>query len=285
MLKILIIGNSHSTDAFKLLSEVFNDQMPGQDVVMASLYYSGCSIAQHNKHIQEDAAVYRYTENTNGEEKVVYNVTVLHGLQAQDWDIIMLQAAKSDRDETLNLAGRRKLEKYVDDNAKKPYVFAWHHSWPSPNDEAIFSPTWVRQPPAGYKENLMKLYGFDPVNQFTIQTRQTVAHIIPDDTYTHKVSTATAIMHAHLVQKIPQLELWRDYTHLHDFGRLIVAYAMYAQLTGNKITSIGIDTVPVEKRHDQFKALGDLKITDEMKKVIISAANYSLEKPWAIPVE
>ena len=152
MLKILIIGNSHSTDAFQLLSEVFRDQIPDQDVVMASLYFAGCSIIQHNQHIEENAPVYRYTINRNGVQEVTYNVTVDYGLHHQDWDIIMLQAAKADRHQSLNLAGRRNLEKYVDGNMTKPYAFAWHTSWPSPNDETFFSPDWVRQPPADYKD-------------------------------------------------------------------------------------------------------------------------------------
>ena len=283
MLKILIIGNSHSTDAFQLLAEAFRDQLPHQDVVMASLYYAGCSIIQHNQHIEENAPVYRYTINKNGVQEVTYNVTINYGLHHQDWDIIMLQAAKGDRHQSLNLAGRRKLEKYVDANMATPYAFAWHTSWPSPNDEIFFSPDWVRQPPADYKDILIALYGFDTVNQAKILTQQTVDYILPDNTYKYKINTGAAIMQAHLVQKIPQVELWRDYTHLHDFGRLIVAYAMYAQLTGNKITSIGMDTVPVEKRHDQFKHLGDLQITEKMKQAIMEAANYSLENPWIIP--
>lgn len=284
-MKILIIGNSHSTDTFRLLAEAFRDQMPHQDVVMASLYYSGCSITQHNKHIEQDAAVYRYTVNRNGVAEVTYNVTVLHGLRDENWDIIMLQAAKPDLDDTLNLAGRRKLERYIDENVINPYALAWHTTWPSPNDETFFSPTWVRQPPAGYKENLQRLYGFDPVTQFGVLTQKGKDHIVPDDTYAYKICTGAAIMHTYLVQGFPQLELWRDYTHLHDFGRLIVAYAMYAQLTGNKISAIGMDTVPVHKRHEQFQHLGDLQITEEMKQAIISAANYSLENPWTIPAE
>lgn len=283
MLKILIIGNSHSTDAFRLLAEAFRDQIPEQDVIMASLYYAGCSITQHNRHSDADAAVYRYTVNTNGVEKVIYNVPMRHGLRAQEWDIILFQAAKPDLDDTLNLSGRRKLKKYVEENILKPCAFAWHTSWPSPNDEVFFSPDWVRQPPAGYKENLQRLYGFDPVTQFGVLTRKAKAHILPDDSYIYKVCTGAAIMHAYLVQQIPQLQIWRDYTHLSDFGRLIAAYAMYAQITGNKIERIGMDTVPVHKRHEQFQHLGDLQITEEMKQAIICAANYALENPWVIP--
>lgn len=285
MIKVLIIGNSHSTDTFKLLAEVFRDQEPDRDVVMASLYYSGCSISQHNRHIAGNAAVYRYTVNKNGAEEVCYNVTMLHGLQDQHWDVIMLQAAKPDLDQTLNLAGRRTLEKYIDENATKPYVLAWQTTWPSPNDEAFFSPTWVRQPPEGYKENLQRLYGFDPVAQFAVLTQKGREHIVPDDTYAYKICTGAAVMHAYLQQELSQLELWRDYTHLSDFGRLMVSYSMYTQLTGNPITRIHMDTVPVHKRHEQFRHLGDLQITKKMKQAIIAAANYSLESPWTVPAK
>ena len=285
MLNILIVGNSHSTDTFQLLAEAFRDQMPQQDIAAASLYYSGCSIHQHNNHADTNAPVYRYTINKNGQEEVTYHVTMEHGLRDQKWDIIMLQAAKPDRDDTLNLAGRRKLEAYIASLVTNPYVLAWHNTWPSPDDETFFSPDWVRQPPAGYKENLQRLYGFNTVNQASIMVTTTVKSILPDETYTYKINTGAAIMHAHCIQGIPQLEIWRDYTHLSDLGRLIAAYAMYAQLTGKPITQIGMDTVPVSRRHAQFQHLGDLQVTEEMKKIIISAANYALENPWFVPAQ
>ena len=282
-LRILIIGNSHSVDTFQFLAEAFRDQLPEQNIVAASLYYSGCSINMHNSFAANEEPVYRFTMNKNGKVTVMHNVTMQTGLQAQRWDIIMLQGAKSDLDNTLNRTGRRLLEEIVADNVAQPYTLAWHTTWPSPNDETFFSPDWVRQPPEGYKDDLIRLYGFDPITQFGVLTQKAKDNILSDDTYAYKICTGAAIMQAHYVQNIPQLEIWRDYTHLSDYGRLIAAYSMYAQLTGNKITAINMDEIPVAKRHEQFKAEGDLTVTDEMKQAIMEAANHSLDDPWTVP--
>ena len=80
---------------------------------------------------------------------------------------------------------------------------------------------------------------------------------------------------------MPQLELWRDYTHLSDYGRLITAYAFYTQFTGNPVTQVGIDKIPASLRQAHFRNKGDLIITEEMKQVIMAAANHALEDPWA----
>ena len=93
----------------------------------------------------------------------------------------------------------------------------------------------------------------------------------------------TAILYAHLSEGYPQTALWRDYTHLNDFGRLVAAYGMLVQLTGNPIESISVDRIPAEMRHSRFKDLGDLVLTEEMKQAVIQAANYSLNAPFTMP--
>ena len=193
-----------------------------------------------------------------------------------------VKKAKSDLDDTVNLAGRRKLDSIVNERLKTPHVFSWHTSWPSPNDPFFFAPD--RFVPEGYKDRLEKLYGFNPFNQFKLLTDKAKAHILPDDTYTNKICTGSAVMYAHNTLGCPQTEIWRDYTHLNDFGRLIVAYAFYVQLTGEKIDSVGIDTVPAALRHKFFTDLGDMQVTDKMKSVIIAAANHSLDDPWTAPI-
>ena len=90
-------------------------------------------------------------------------------------------------------------------------------------------------------------------------------------------------MYAHAVLGVPQLELWRDYTHLDDYGRLIAAYTFYAQLTGKEVTQINLDKIPASLRHRYTRSEGDLIITEEMKQVIIGAANAAREDPWTVP--
>lgn len=281
--KLLIIGNSHSIDAFYLLYQVFQDQMPDTELVLGVLHYRGCSISKHLAFAQNEKPYYTYLRNTNGQWEVLEDMDMRSVLQDQQWNKIMFQAAKTDLDETLNKADRRQLEDYVSKNLLEPCQYLWHTSWPSPNDEVFFSPAYVCLAPEGYKENLMELYGFDPVNQFAVLTDMAKTHILTDDHYTKAICTGASVMYAHKVLGISQLELWRDYTHLSDFGRLMVAYSLYAQLTGNQIRQVGVETIPTEMRHLQYQYLGDLKITPQMQQIIVQGANHSLEDPWTVP--
>ncbi len=282
---VLIIGNSHSIDAFYMLQEVFADQMPAQKLVLGVVHYGGCSISKHLLFAQHDEPAYTYLRDMDGQRDTLENQTLRFILQDQPWDKVFFQAAKTDLDETLNEAGRRALEAYVESVLGKPYEKWWHTSWPSPNEEIFFSPAYVSIAPDGYKENLMALYGFNPSNQLKALTDAAKQHILPDVHYSGAVCTGAAIMYAHNVLDRPQLELWRDYTHLSDLGRLIAAYSLYAQLTGNAVQAVGIDTIPTQKRSLQYQHLGDLTITEEMKRIIIEAANYSLEDPWSVPTK
>lgn len=281
--KILIIGNSHSVDAFHLLYQAYADLFPDVDLTLGVLYYSGCSITKHVDFAQNDEPVYRYYKNTRGNWKIKKKVDMKTVLEDQEWTTILLQAAKTDLDDTLNEPGRRALEAYVDQHVSTPHDFVWHTSWPSPNDENFFNENAEVTPPEGYKENLENLYGFDPVNQYTVLTEKAKAHILTDKTYPLAVCTGTAIMYAHLTEGCPQQDLWRDYTHLKDYGRLVAAYSMAVQLNGQPAEAIGIDSIPAKLRHSRFEKEGDLILTDEMKQVLLRAANYSLECPFSMP--
>ena len=284
MKRILIIGNSHSIDAFWQLRNAWKD-MTGEDVTLGVLYYSGCSITKHIEFVKNGDKVCRYYRNAN--EDGLWEILEGYDLDTvvadQPWDVVFLQAAKSDLDDTLNLAGRRELEAIVDARLQNPHRFMWHTSWPSPYDERFFSPDYVRQAPAGYKDRLINLYGFDPINQFTVLTDKAKTHMLGDDTYAKKVCTGAGVMHAHFVQGVSQMEIWRDYTHLNDFGRLIVGYAMAAQLLGKPVERVSVDCVPAGVRHPQYRALGDMTVTAEMKEIIRAAANHALEDPWTVP--
>ena len=281
--RILIIGNSHSTDAFWMLPYALNDLAPEQEIVLGVAYYSGCSITQHNTFASKNKSVYRYHKNEKETWTSTDDVTLNTMLQDQPWDVIMLQAGSSDLDATLNKLGRRQLERHVRSRVRNPYRLVWHTSWPSPNDEMFFSPGFDPQPPEGYKDRLVESYGFDPVNQFDVLTAKAKEHILTDDRYDKAICTGAAIMHAYLVQNCPQTDLWRDYTHLSDFGRLVAAYAMAAQMTGESVEAVSVEAIPAALRNRRFRKYGDLIITQEMKQIVIQAANHSLRDPWNIP--
>lgn len=281
---ILIVGNSHSVDAFWLLYQAYMDQYPGTDLCVGILHYGGACIDEHVKFAENKDEVIRYYRNNSGKWDIQYGVTTEFVLKDQPWDTILMQPAKEDlADDTLNKKGRHALAKIIDQYVDHPYKLMWHISWPSPNDETFFSPDYVRQPPTGYKEKLTRLYGFNPVTQYSLMLKQTRKNILNDKIYDQAVCSGASVMHAHLAQGFSQLDLWRDYTHLSDYGRLMVGYALVAQFTGKPIQKVGINRITVGWRHKQNKEFGPLDLTDEMKQGIIRGANYALKSPWELP--
>ena len=212
-----------------------------------------------------------------------HKATLKYAVTAQPWDVVFLQAGKSDLDDTLNLEKRRELEEYVNAHLPNEHRFAWHTSWPSPNDEYFFSDECIRKPPSGYQENLIRLYGFDPLRQFTVLTDKAKNHILTDDTYSFAICTGAGIRYANRVLNVSQRAIYRDYTHLSGLGRLIAAYSFYAQFTGKALEEIKVDVIPAHHRQRYFQADGDLVVTEEMKEIILSSANHALADPWTVP--
>lgn len=283
VLKIMIVGNSHSNDTFWLLQKVFEDQMPDQKVMLGVMYYSGCSVNRHVKFATENQGVYSYHNNTNGVWNTTKEATMDTGLCDQDWDIVVFQGGRGERDNEYNLTGRRALEQIVKDRVAQPYRMMWQITWPSPDDPTFFSEEYPVQPPAGWVEYLQDKYGHDVFKQFTAMLDRVETYLVADETYEKVISVGAGIMHAHAALGVPQTALWRDYAHLSDFGRLIAAHSFYAQFTGKAVTEINIDVIPAELRQKRFRAEGDLIVTEEMKRVIIAAANHALEEPWVAP--
>ncbi len=281
-MKILILGNSHSNDTFFQLARVFHTQGYEASVDLGFLYHSGCSIAQHVEYYEGDVPAYDFYKS-NGVWWDCKNLcTIQCALEADKWDIIFLQAARSDLTDDLNLATRRRLEDLVNRHVPHPHAFAWHTTWPSPNDELFFSEGYWRQPPAGYKDTLTRLYGFDPLTQYAVLTEAAKKSILTDGTYQKAICTGAAIVYATQVLGISQREVYRDYTHLSDFGRLIAAHTFYAQFTGRPIQSVNVDVIPAEHRQKHYRDQGDFIVTPTMKEIILKSANQALLDPWTV---
>lgn len=283
--KILILGNSHSGDTFWQLQKVFQTELPDEQFAFGYLYYSGCPIKKHVEFAYSNAPEYIYRINADGYWTEYKDATMQMALKDQVWDYIVLQPGRADADDTYALDARRKLESYVAEYVKQPYQLLWQTTWANPTDKVFFSPEWPVQPPAGTEDTLIRLYGHNNVTQFTKSTDIAKQHIIPDDTYAKKMCIGSAIMHAILVQDRPQTEIYRDYTHLTDFGRLIASYSFFAQFTGQKITEVNVDVVPAYLRMSRYQSEGDLIITDEMKQILMDAVNYSVDNPWTVPAK
>ena len=282
-MRMIMIGNSHSLDTFWLLKKVFADQMPEQEVELGVLFYRGCTISQHVKFTQENQNVYGYYSNKDGSWNVEKGVGMDAGLCDGNWDIVAFQSGRGDRPNAFNLEGRRILERIVKDRVAEPYKMIWHSTWPSPSDPIFFAEDYPIRPPAKLVEFLQREYNHDMFLQYKSMTESATSYLLEDQTYEKVISTGGGVMYAHANLEVPQSAIWRDYVHLTDYGRLIAAYTFYAQFTGNAISEINIDVIPADLRQKRFCAEGDLIVTEEMKQVIIAAANHALKDPWTAP--
>ena len=283
VLKIMIIGNSHSNDTFWLLHNVFADQLPEQEVVLGIMYYSGCTVNKHVSFTMGKESVYSYHCNMDGTWNTTSNAVMETGLCDQAWDIIVFQGGRGDGENQHNLTGRRALEQLVKDRVAQPYKMMWQITWPSPDDPRFYTADYPVQPPAGWVDYLQSNYNHDTYKQFEVMIGKANPYLLEDETYEKVISTGAGVMYAHAVLNVPQSALWRDYTHLTDYGRLIAAYTFYAQFTGNAVSEINIDVIPAALRQARFRAEGDLIVTEEMKQVIMTAANQALKDPWTAP--
>ena len=205
------------------------------------------------------------------------------GLCDQAWDLIVFQGGRGDGDNEYNLTGRRALEQIVKERVAQPYKMLWHITWPAPSDPVFFSEDYPVRPPAKTVEYLKGTYNHDMFKQFEAMMDGRKTYLLEDETYEKVIATGAGVMYAHAVLNVPQVALWRDFFHLTDYGRLIAAYTFYAQFTGNAISEINIDVIPAAMRQKRFIPEGDLVVTEEMKQVIMAAANHALKDPWTVP--
>ena len=274
ILKIMILGSSRSVNTFQLLYDVFKDQMPDQELVLGIMYHSGCSMSMHVNFIVSGQSVYDYYRNDNGSWVIQHDVHMDTGLCDDNWDIILLQAGSGDLADSMNITCRTYLQEYVASRVQHPHKLWWHSTWFNSTDPSLYDPTKTKLNPLTV----------DQYQQLNDSITAAKAYVMDDPMFAGRICSGTPMMYALKVLGIPETELYRDHTHLSDYGCLLVGYAFYAQYTGNPVTRINLDIIPQKTRNPQYQHLGDLQVTQEMKEVILKTVDYTLENPWSIPV-
>ena len=275
VLKIMILGSSRSVNAFHFLYQAFEDQMPDQELVLGIMYYSGCSMRMHTEFIQTNQNVYRYYLNTDGKWSYRSECHMDTGLCDQNWDVVVLQAGSGDLDNRMNETCRKFLQKYVDSRIEHPHTFWWHTTWFNSTTPSLYDPSKTKLDPGS----------IDQVKQLTDSVEAAKAYVLDDPMFAGHICSGTPMMYALKALQIPDVELYRDHTHLSDYGCLLVAYAWYAQFTGKPVTDIHLDVIETQYRQSYYTSLGPMAVTEEMKQAIIETVDYTLNNPWSVPTE
>lgn len=312
-LKVLVIGNSHGLDATNFLYEVFEDQgYDEQKVVLGALYKAGCTMREHADYMTNSKPNYEYYENDgsnpDGTWDAVIGTVADTALYAHQWDIIVLQQMNNWAANPNSYARQEWLTviEYVKSHQIGKPRLGFHMVWTNPDGvEYVTAGTgvscsdnegWVRNhvtnfpsatDPTKYDQNVMY--------QKMVRCMQT---FIEDDEnflrgsyFDFVIPSCTVTEYAQDVLGLSQAEIYRDYTHMNDYGRLMVSYLWYAKILGlEKLDSVGISKIPEALHYhsnqhasSEYPALPDLEITPKMQQDILTAVNYALEHPYELP--
>ena len=254
-LKVLAIGNSFSVDAMQHLYTIAKSEGV-EEIILGNLYIGGCPVDKHNANAKSGEAAYKYYKNTTGEWQTWPSmVSLLHGLQDEQWDIITMQQSspKSGIAESYQ-PHLDELIAFVNENKTNPDAkLFWHMTWAyqGDSDHAAF---------ANYGNDQRAMYlGIVNSLQQVVEPTGAFAQILP---------VGTAIQNART--GFVGDTLTRDGFHLSDMGRAIAAYTWYTVINGQPLYAVNVDKI------------GTQKLTQQHKELIIDAVNSAIENPYAV---
>lgn len=256
--KLLLIGNSYSSDVMKYLNEILLKEGV-TDFTLGYLYYPGCSLSMHLKYGQGNEKVYDYHKSTGESWKTTKNSTLLDALKDEPWDVIYLQQAPIQASYSY---GQKlyDLIDFVNANKTNPSAqFGWHMTWAYAARYATAGLT--------YSKEFVDRHQGDPVTMFRAIAATVQSEIQPRLFPAGVVPAGTAVQNARTSYFGDALD--RDGYHLNTLGRVVTAYTWFSHLTGRTI-----DTVTLE--------LLELNMTESDREVIRESVNNAIAHPYEI---
>lgn len=266
----------------------------------------------------------------NGWKMMCTNVNMQYGLQDEQWDLVVMQemnrqAGNADAGtilgsfyQSFNKANYMTVINHIKENVGPDTKLAWNMTWANPNEPQYYeagNPLTI----GGTSENEKKIsstiaWGKDHAMLYPPTAKTPVGRAF-DQHYMYQCivncvqkyivdsteflgekhfdmvfPSATAVQYAQEVQGLTQAQIYRDYTHVSDYSRLMVAYLWYAKLMGlNSIDAVNIDTIPAvfggEKKscYPLRDAAGVGAIDAAMQQRIKEAVNWALAHPYELP--
>lgn len=316
VMKILLIGHSLGVDSAFMFPDVARNEGM-ENLVFGFLYHSGCLVAQHVDYAKKNARQYAYYEYDISRDQEWFRAdcngnftpcpagaandiyiedgsiaqTLQFGIQRHDWDMVILQAGSGEsanrrhasqyyaQNPNATLPGYiQELMDYVNENdveKQSPTKFSWNMVWSSPKDPAVRreSTNQMLQTEYGGSEYAYYQAMSDTLQELVIPTYDW-QYIFPAGTTMQNLKST----------KLPNAELYRDYAHATDFGRLCVAYTWYCTLTDTPIEDCKIPPM----NHKVLLNIAarntgkDLVLTEEQMNILLECVGNALKNPYAM---
>ena len=235
---------------------------------------------------------------------MVKDSTCLYALQDEQWDVIVMQQMNHRAGMDFEYDGSWKVvADYLMNNQDHQPKLAFHMTWTNPDDYETYlnDNAPLKNPSPASWRNTHEQYWKNPTTGKYDQSLQyldiarCIKTYLVDDTsligrpYDYIIPAGTAVEYAQDVLGLSQAEVYRDYTHMNDYGRLITAYTWYATIMGiDEISEMNVDAVPANLKHKNSKypvadADGNYTITAQMKEDLIASVNWALKNPLSLP--
>ena len=285
VLKVLTLGHSLAVDTNHMINLIASTEGMGdyEEIVIGTLYYSGCRLSQHVKFLQNNSPEYvLYLSSTATPDKppqTMSDVTMRDALKFDYWDIIVMQGNRWEllADGGYTNGNIQTIQNFVNENKLNPLAyFAWHAAWAPPTDEALLD--MYPYEPNPNKTNYQK-YGNSRENLFNAMCQGVADHIMTDETFQFVIPTGAAMQNAwssYLTEK----DLHRDYGHATDMARAMTAYVWYCKLMGiEKLEAIKLDAIPKAFLKSTQDKTQDRVLTEMEKAIMLESVNNALANP------
>lgn len=286
VMKVLTLGSSSSVDSNHMINLVAHAEGFDKELVIGTLYYSGCKLSEHVQFLTENSNVYNLyissTKTPDAPPTIIDGVTMGDALRHDYWDVIFLQPSgtESMNDTAYTNGNIETIRKYVDENKLNPLaVYGWHTIAVSSTDPELIA--MYPYTPNSYDTNAAK-YNYDRTLMLNERTDRMERYIMSDPSYVYVVASCTAIENA-ITSSLGQKGIKRDYTHSTDLGRLITSYVWYAKLAGiEQFTEIKLDAIPKAFLKSTENKFQDRVLTELEKAIILESVNNALANPLRI---
>ena len=285
VMKVLTLGNSAAVDSNHMINLVAHTEGFDKELVIGTLYYSGCSLTQHVKFMNGNEPVYKLyissTATPGQPPESITDITMEAALRHDYWDVIVLQGGGSlYKESTYTNGDIQAIQAFANKHKLNPNaVFAWHFFAAPATDPDLLS-TYPYSPNP-YVTN-MAMFGNSRRNYFEACLVNYEKYIYSDDSFAFVICSGTAGMNASTTY-LTEKDLIRDYFHTTDLGRLITSYLWYAKLAGiEQLQEIKLDAIPKAFLKSTQDKSQDRPLTEMEKAIILESVNNALKNPLEI---
>ena len=277
-LKVLTLGHSLATNATKMLALVAKAE-GYEDMVVGTLYYSGCTLKQHVGFQTNDSREYLLYVSSSATGDVppekIEDISMREAIVYDYWDIVIMQGGLFELAIPVSYTDGNieTIQNYVNEHKLNPNaVFGWHFPW---------VPATIPELQSESVGNKYVAYGNDRSKLFHAIGEQTGQYILTNDVFTCLIPSGAAVENA-ITSYLGEEDLLCDYAHATDLGRLIAAYTWYCVLAGvEQLETISLDAIPARFVATSIVA-GDRILTEDDKALIVESVNNALKNPLTI---